>query len=103
MRQEALPGIAAPLNLTERQELALALIAERAPISSEALGAAVREARGGRVSGAEFDRSNGRALGEALYAKELVRYVRREGWVPASWKGGKASSGYDPRTAEVPY
>lgn len=98
--QLALDGLTPPVALTERQELALALIAERAPISSADLGAAVREARGGRASGAEFDTSNGRALGESLHAKGLVRYVRREGWAPASW--GAKRGGYDPATAPLP-
>ena len=79
--------------LTERQAQALAIIRQRSPIRSEDLGGELRELRGGRPTGAEFDASNGKAVAEALHAKGLVAYVRREGWVLAeNAPGRKASS-----------
>lgn len=101
--QPSLPGLAPdPCDaLTERQLLALRLIAIHAPLSSDELGERVREARGGRQSGAEWDRSNGRALGEALKQRGLVRYLRGRGWVPAGFE--EPVDGHDPRTAEIPF
>jgi hypothetical protein len=78
--QPALPGLETT-TLTARQELALTLIRELGPLNSQDLGWRLRELRGGRPSGAEFDQSNGRAVGDALARKGLVRYVRGEGWV----------------------
>lgn len=100
--QLALDGLdaAQTASLTERQAQALAIIRSRAPLRSEDLGAALRELRGLRESGAEFDAGNGRAVAEALHAKGLVRYVRRSGWVPAEWKAKRG--GYDPTTAPLP-
>lgn len=99
MSQLALDGLTAAPKLTPRQEQALAIIRSRAPIRSEDLGAELRELRGGRPTGAEFDASNGRSVAEALHAKGLVAYVRREGWVLAGDAPRKTSS----QTTEIPY
>jgi hypothetical protein len=104
--QLALDGLpAAEPTLTERQELALMLVRELGPLASTDLGWRLRELRGGRASGAEFDRSNGRAIGEALAVKGLVRYVRGEGWVDARGPDRESAdrTAYDPRSAEIPY
>lgn len=80
-----LPGLEPPIALTDRQSLALALIRERGPISSAELGARVREHRGGRPSGEQWDVSNGEALGGWLRARGLVVKRRGLGWVVAGW------------------
>lgn len=98
--QLALEGLTAEPKLTERQEQALAIIRERAPIRSEDLGGELRELRGGRPTGAEFDAGNGRAVAEALHAKGLVAYVRREGWVLAENAPRRKPSS---QGTEVPY
>ena len=98
--QLALDGMAPAVELTQRQAQALALIREHAPIRSEDLGWRLRELRGGRPTGAEFDASNGRKVAEALDAKGLVAYVRREGWVPADRRQAQRASA---QTSEIPY
>ena len=105
MSQLALDGLTPEVSLTDRQALALTLIREHAPIRSEVLGAYLceRTGRHSRLDACQWCTSNGRAVGEELHRKELVRYVRRSGWVPASWKGAKREGGYDPATAPVPF
>lgn len=95
MSQLALDGFdpAQTASLTERQAQALAIIRSRAPIRSEDLGATLRELRGLRESGAEFDAGNGREVAEALHREKLVRYVRREGWVPVGHRKAGPPSG----------
>lgn len=101
--QSALPGLETTPALTERQELALTLIRELGPLTSQDLGWRLRELRGGRPTGAEFDQSNGRAVGDALAKRGLVRYRRSEGWVAAWGDRAGTDDRYDPSTAAVPY
>jgi len=99
---QTLPGLEPAL--TERQSQALALIRERGPISSEELGRRLRDLRGGRSSGEQWDRSSGRGVAEALRKRSLVRQVRIEGqasWVVADWAA--PIDGYDPGRAEIPF
>jgi len=102
--QGALPSLEREVALSERQALALTIIRTRGPISSGELGALVREARGGRITGAEFDQSNGRKLGDALAREGLVRYWRGSGWVDGEVLTHELlADSYDPATAEIPF
>ena len=110
MSQLALDGFdpAEAAVLTERQELALTLIRELGPLTSTDLGWRLRELRGLRPTGAEFDQSSGRKVGDALAAKGLVRHRRGEGWVEVYADGTAAGDpdrpyAYDPKTAAIPF
>ena len=104
MSQLALDGLpAAEPKLTERQELALTLIRELGPLTSTDLGWRLRELRGLRPTGAEFDQSSGREVGDALAAKNLVRYRRGEGWVVVWGDRAGTDDRYEPATAAIPF
>ena len=85
--------------LTRRQQVALELIRDRPPVTSDELGAllhADRQARGGRGHGedvrCDYCTGEGRSMGEALRAKGLVNYRRTLGWVPAGTPAGRGSA-----------
>lgn len=83
------PALAPPdTPLTERQRLALQLIAARQPVPSDELGAELhfyRRAHGG--SGHSPDErcawcaDEGKQMGAALRKKGLVKMLRDQGWV----------------------
>lgn len=83
-RQPALPGLAPPPKLTDREQLALTIIQERPRITARELGEAVRLARGTR--GADYDSSNGLKLGRKLKALGLVREVKGQRFVDGTPK-----------------
>ena len=97
-------------GLTDRQRLALNLIREHGPVPSDELGAhlhADRLARGGRGhtddARCSYCREEGRSMGEALRAKDLVRHDRGLGWMAVGSSHVRDEGGYDPATAEIPF
>ena len=82
-------------RLTPRQQLALATIAVRQPVSSDELGAILhhdRLERGLRGHGVdercEYCAGEGREMGEALRARGLVRHRRDAGWTLPDYRPG---------------
>lgn len=103
-------------RLNERQKLALASIRDSWPMPSEELGAILhedRQARGGkghaRDSRCGWCLEEGKGMGSRLRKDGLVRFKKDEGWYPSGIRFGRdqspraATSGYDPKTAPIPY
>lgn len=100
-----LPGMEA-LVLTERQALALEIIRQRGPLSSAALGEALREARGRRDHGGDWDTQNGRQVAEALRSRGFCRRVKVEGrmlWADLSWQAPEPPSGMLAPDEDLPF
>lgn len=106
-----------PPKLTDRQSLALELIREHAPMSSDELGAYLHEdrmRRGGRghaaVTTCGYCQQEGLNMGGRLRELGLVRFSRKAGgWydaeqgIPQGRSTGTGETSLDPADSEIPF